>query len=311
LQSHWAALVGATQEGVCEEKERIGKIKQRYLSEELALVELSSPAGIEQRKRDIAKNLGGRISGSSEWVTSRGEAGTLGSSSGFFIGNDNDDIVKTNVHGGDHTDTVPFSDEHVIRKSTEDSGIPSLSSVSLYDDSGKYLNGIKCEWRDGSSNDHSTAGNVEATSISLSPGEYITSVSARVGSLVDYLELKTNTGRSISAGNCRTGSPIVYSIPDGMHVIGFTGGMGREIHNIGLLLAPIMVSEDHHADSAHHSLDAEDTNEDITATIDFDEDEEVTKIFTSLVGKGMKPSKAASEAIKIAKMTSSLRSSPQ
>lgn len=281
LQSHWA-----------KDEERLKNLKHRYLAEELSLVELTSPAGIARRSQQLDKSMGGRTSGSEEWVTSRGEQG----SSSVFIGNDNDDIKKSSNHGGHHVDTIPFSDEHFIRKSTEGSGIPRLRSISLWESNkgGVYVAGIACIWHSGDTSSHlagTAAGSDPKSTIELSPGEYIASVSIRTGALVDYIQIVTSTGRSICAGNPETGVSVLdekFRVPDDMQVVGFAGGMGGHIHNISLLMAPI-VSEETEDNSDEEQAD------------EVDDDELVTQIFTKLVGEGMDPAKAAVESVKRAR----------
>ena len=285
LQSHWV-----------RDDERQVKLKHRFLSEELSLVELTSPEGVARRTKELDSSMGGRTSGSAEWVTARGEQG----SSCIFIGNDNDDIKKSSNHGGHHADTVPFSDEHFIRKSTEGSGIPKLKKISLWESSsnGKFVTGIACVWQGGETSSHLAAtasGTDPVSTLELGPGEYVKSVSIRTGALVDYLEIQTSLGKSISAGNPGTGVPVTdekFSVPDDMQVLGFAGGMGGHIHNISLLMAPVMETE------ATEELDEQ---EDQSNSEDLEDDELVTKIFTQLVASGMDPAKAAVESVKRAR----------
>lgn len=283
LQSHWA-----------KNPERLAKLKQRHLAEELALVELSTPAGVDRRTRDLDASMGGRTSGSSEWVTARGEQGSI------FIGNDNDDIKKTSNHGGHHADTVPFSDEHYIRKATEGTGIPRLKKITLWESNkgGKYVSGIACTWNDDGTSSHlagTAAGNDPVSSLELEQNEYVSDVRIRTGALVDYVEIRTNTGRSISAGNPETGMPISddkFRVPQDMQVVGFAGGMGGHIHNMSLLMAPVIESEQ----TQDLSEKPDESQDD-----DIEDDELVTQIFTKLVAGGMDPAKAAVESVKQAK----------
>jgi thiol-disulfide isomerase/thioredoxin len=279
LQSHWASG-----------EDTLKKLKQRYLAEELLLVELSSTAGIARRSLALDKSMGGRTSGSEEWVTSRGEQGSV------FIGNDNDDIKKSSNHGGHHIDTIPFSDEHFIRKSTEGSGIPRLRKISLWETTkgGQYVSGIACVWQSGDTSSHlagTASGTDPISTLELESGEYVASVLIRTGALVDYIRVETNVGRCISAGNPETGAAVTdekFRVPADMQVVGFAGGMGGHIHNISLLMAPIGNEETDEENDGNEKDDIED-------------DELVTQIFTQLVGGGMDPAQAAVESVRRAR----------
>ena len=254
--------------------------------EELVLAKLAqrdSEEEVELDQKNLAKQpncqLGGRTSGSAEWVTSRGEGGSASSS--FFIGNDNDEIQKSKSHGGVHADTLPFSDEHVIRSCAAGSSIPKISKISLWQD-GTAVTGIRAEWSSNSAASHQTpsATNTDHTSmLALDSDEFIISINLRCGGLVDYIELSTNKARSVSAGNPNGGQIAQIDVGDGMHVVGFVGGLGGHIHNLGILTAPLPdnVSE---CDSMSP------------------EGERVRDIFAQLVAQGWDATDAAVEAIK-------------
>jgi len=175
-----------------------------------------------------------------------------------------------------------------------------LKKISLWESSsnGKFVTGIACVWQGGETSSHLAAtasGTDPVSTLELGPGEYVKSVSIRTGALVDYLEIQTSLGKSISAGNPGTGVPVTdekFSVPDDMQVLGFAGGMGGHIHNISLLMAPVMETE------ATEELDEQ---EDQSNSEDLEDDELVTKIFTQLVASGMDPAKAAVESVKRAR----------
>ena len=271
LMAHWAKISG-------NESSRLKSLTDRAEEEEISLNLLSQT----DRRKD-GGGLGGRTTGSLEWRQARGEVGNTRpeSSRDFFIGNDNDEIHVTTAHGGVHPDTVPFSDEHALRKFTADSGIPRLSKISIWDD-GRLVTGVQCEWAEGVGDCHiasGSKGNVPTAALTLAQGEYVSSIQVRVGTHTDYIKLTTSTGRSVAAGNRNGGGEVVdpdFRISEGKQLIGFHGGLGGHIHNMGLLVGPVAVAE-----------------------TPIDPAVRIKEEFANLVAGGMSPTRAAVEVIKL------------
>ena len=259
LMNHWAAIAN--------DSSRISALKERSNEEIIALNLLSQ----QDRK---PKQLPGRTTGSLEWRKQRGETGAA-----VFIGDDNDEVVVSEVVGGNHFDTIPFSDESYLRNEISKSGVPRLRKVSLWTD-GKIVTGIACEWRSGNGDPHlSTAavGTPASTQLELAEDECVVDIAVRSGSLVDYIELTTSSGRTLKAGNDAGGEQANITIKPGHELIGFYGGMGGHIHHIGFLSAPIAALDESSPTSPPADLKS---------------------IFTQLVAGGMSPNEAAVEALK-------------
>jgi len=72
--------------------------------------------------------------------------------------------------------------------------------------------------------------------LNLDTGEYITEISGRSGNIIDRLEIRTNLGKFIAVGG-NGGSPFRFTLPYGSQVVGFYGGVGGHLHNIGVYTA--------------------------------------------------------------------------
>jgi hypothetical protein len=70
-------------------------------------------------------------------------------------------------------------------------------------------------------------------SLILAQGEFITEVSGTQGEVIESLEIKTNYGKFLRVGGY-SGNPFRFSIPYGTQIVGFYGGIGGHIHNLGV-----------------------------------------------------------------------------
>ena len=275
LMTHWAC-----------DPARLALLRERAAEEVIALNLLSQ----QDRK---PKNLPGRTTGSVEWRRERGELGQV------FIGDDNDEVCIAGPIGGNHFDTVPFSDENAVRTEIAKNGVPRLTKVSVWDD-GALITGIACQWQSlagelvqGASHLSTGAAEKQPTCVlELSDGEFINKLVIRTGSLLDFIEFRTNRGRCVKAGNDQGGQESEFAIKPGHHLIGFFGGMGGHIHNIGLLSAPLLVTDETSPTAAVSENAAPITSNPTTDA------EKLKTVFTQLVAEGMSPNDAAVEALK-------------
>ncbi|MFI0989008.1 jacalin-like lectin [Streptomyces exfoliatus] len=108
-------------------------------------------------------------------------------------------------------------------------GASRLDAVSLTHDGGTTLA-------------HGGTGGT-ATSLTLAPGEHLTSVRLTRGqkdgrTRIFSAAFTTDRGRSLSAGTA-TSDARTFTAPAGLRIVGFTGRSGTEIDKLGVLYAPI------------------------------------------------------------------------
>jgi len=72
--------------------------------------------------------------------------------------------------------------------------------------------------------------------LNFETGEVIIEVCGRYGDFIDQLDIKTNLGHTIRVGG-NGGTPFRYSIPQSSQIVGFYGGVGSCLHNIGIYYA--------------------------------------------------------------------------
>jgi Jacalin-like lectin domain len=73
--------------------------------------------------------------------------------------------------------------------------------------------------------------------LSLQPGEYITEVSGRYGSLVDSITTRTSRSQTMTWGGLGGVKGFDYQAPPGTQIVGFWGRSGQLIDAIGVLMA--------------------------------------------------------------------------
>ncbi|WP_435850520.1 jacalin-like lectin [Streptomyces olindensis] len=108
-------------------------------------------------------------------------------------------------------------------------GSARLDGVSLTHDGGPTLT-------------HGGTGGT-ATSLTLAPGEHLTSVKLTQGqkdgrTRIFSASFTTDKGRTLSAGTA-TSDTKTFTAPAGRHIVGFTGRAGDEIDKLGVVYAPI------------------------------------------------------------------------
>ncbi len=107
---------------------------------------------------------------------------------------------------------------------------------------GARLDGVALTHDDGTALSHGGTGGT-ATSLTLAPGEHLTSVTLTQGQHNGRTRLfsasfTTDTGRTLTTGT-PTPDAATFTAPAGWQIIGFTGRAGDEIDKLGLLYAPI------------------------------------------------------------------------
>ncbi|HET6858409.1 MAG TPA: jacalin-like lectin [Streptomyces sp.] len=104
-----------------------------------------------------------------------------------------------------------------------------LDAVSLVLDGGRTLT-------------HGGTGG-SAASLTLAPGEHLTSVTLTQGvkdgrTRLYSASFRTDSGRTLTRGT-PTGDAVTYSAPQGRQIVGFTGRSGSEVDKLGVVYAPI------------------------------------------------------------------------
>jgi len=74
--------------------------------------------------------------------------------------------------------------------------------------------------------------------LALEAGEEITRVEVAAGGVVDALTFVTSKGRQVRFGG-KGGDCHVLETPHGMEVVGFFGGIGGHLHNLGIITGPV------------------------------------------------------------------------
>jgi hypothetical protein len=75
-------------------------------------------------------------------------------------------------------------------------------------------------------------GNPTLQTLYLQPGEFISDVSGSYSNVLVSLEIRTSLGRSMRVGG-NGGTPFRFANPYGSQIVGFYGGCGGHMHNIG------------------------------------------------------------------------------
>jgi hypothetical protein len=69
--------------------------------------------------------------------------------------------------------------------------------------------------------------------INLNFGEFITAVSGKHGEVIDSIHITVSNGQTYSFGGYGGDHHFALNIPYGKQVVGFYGGIGGHMHNIG------------------------------------------------------------------------------
>lgn len=195
----------------------------------------SSATGVDPFRNCKTALSSGRQTGSVEWRKQRGELG--------------ENLLE---HGPTHADTV-FVD--LMPKEGEE-----MSEVQiLADDNAVY--GLEVGWKRASccgscvwrqvmwcsgetcrkacAMSSSPHGKPTAHALVIDKGESITEVVGRCGSWVDFLKIRTSSGREISAGGNGGAEFSIVKGDEGKRVIGFRVGYGGHMHSIGAYTAAL------------------------------------------------------------------------
>jgi endonuclease/exonuclease/phosphatase family metal-dependent hydrolase len=107
---------------------------------------------------------------------------------------------------------------------------------------GERLDAVSLTHDDGTVLSHGGTGGT-ATSLTLAPGEHLTSVTLTRGTVNDRTRVfsasfTTDAGRTLAAGT-PTSDAVTFTAPSGWQIVGFTGRAGDEIDKLGVLYAPV------------------------------------------------------------------------
>jgi len=134
--------------------------------------------------------------------------------------------------GNRHNDTRSFDHFSYIPNNTP----WPIRQVKLFGST--YVNGIQVsyEMRGNTPVEMGNNDNPYERVLNLESGEFIVEVSGRSGNIIDRLDIRTNFGKTLSVGG-NGGTPFRLAIPNGSQVVGFFGGCGGHLHNIGVYYA--------------------------------------------------------------------------
>lgn len=157
-------------------------------------------------------------------------------------------IQKTNVFGPIHADTVPFDDSEFLLRKISERELKNLRIATLHVWSGQFVNGIQIEYKIQRMNKEASTivGEMHFGSYSephesvveFEANENIIGIEGRIGSYMDHLTIHTNL-RSLSFGESTGGRSFKIVLPFYCRVIGFIGGTGGHMHNLGLVFFQI------------------------------------------------------------------------
>ncbi|KAJ8566763.1 hypothetical protein ON010_g6357 [Phytophthora cinnamomi] len=168
--------------------------------------------------------------------TSGAGAGTSGSNPAVAVSDE--DIVLSPLYGGPHGNA--FSDIDSIKFSQ------TVSSITVRSD--KRVDAITLQIQAPAEVTMSHGGNGgEEKTLTLAPGEFITSMEAHWGKKDDhtrvfYLNFETNKGNSISGGT-KTDDNAVAKAPDGFQLAGFYGRAEGEVDQLGAIWTRISAKD--------------------------------------------------------------------
>ena len=138
--------------------------------------------------------------------------------------------------GKTHKDTVAFDDYTTYLSARHNIRVSGLRVIH----DGKFVIGIEAIYEadgqvfsGGAHNGREMGHGAVNQEVTFQHGEYINSITLRAGDIVDGLKLTTNLGKSYSFGG-PGGTPQQVYIAPGTQPIGFYGGIGGHLHNLGV-----------------------------------------------------------------------------
>lgn len=148
--------------------------------------------------------------------------------------------------GRTHSDTVTFDTFDEMFASAPSNSEVNVTALTVW--CGQYVNGLQvfgtARGADGSvrqvqSRAHWGGHHHPAPrTLTLAPGERIERVGLRLSTWVDSMTLHLSSGRVERFGESNGGSPHSLAPPEGARVVGFLGGTGGHLHNLGLRYLP-------------------------------------------------------------------------
>lgn len=144
--------------------------------------------------------------------------------------------------GRTHGDTFSFDTWEETFIGAPASAEVQLTRITVW--CGEYVNGIQVAGTirsaDGSVQSVESAvrfgghDDPEPRVVTLAPGEDIERVGLRVGTWIDSITIYFTSGRVERFGDSSSGDPHSLTPPEGVRVVGFLGGFGGHLHNLGL-----------------------------------------------------------------------------
>jgi len=149
---------------------------------------------------------------------------TIGSSVNYGV-----NVNRGESFGRRHGDTRSFDHFNIIPKS-----FAPIRQINIWG-TNSHVNGIQVIY-DGGITTPLEVGyheNPMQQCLNLQYGEFVTDVSGTSGDLIDSLEIRTNLGKSVRVGGYG-GVPFRFNVPYNTQIVGFYGGVGGHLHNIGI-----------------------------------------------------------------------------
>jgi len=139
-------------------------------------------------------------------------------------------IQRANFYGNRHPDTRSFDHFNMIPTNTP----YPVRQIKLW--GRNFVNGIQVfyEMAGCTPAEYGNQDQPYESSLVLESGEYIVDVSGKLGEIIDSMEIRTNRGRVLRHGGNGGHTTFRFSIPSNSQIVGFYGGFGGHLHNIGI-----------------------------------------------------------------------------